>query len=446
MTATAPAGRAELEVWRTGFAADDVLLDDAARAYVLQDFSWYSPLLSAQLSDVTVDAIVFPRTLEQLEFAITTSVRLGRPITMRGAGTGNYGQSVPVQGGLLVDMRHYAGVAALSETSAIIRSGTRIAVAEDTIRAQGRELRLLPTSYKKSQTAGFVAGGAGGLGSITYGMLWDGNVLSADVLSVEARPRHVHVGPEDIDVLIHTYGTVAVMAEIELPVAAARDWFEIGAAFPDVERGAAFCWAFGRTTHIPKRLLSMECAPIPSFFPVRNLYRPGDSLGLLIVERGWEAEVAELVRAYGGTAFDWPRTPEISQFAFAHSPLWAKHADPSLSWIQLQWSTDEPEFFHQVATVKRQLGEDHLYLGFTFTRRGGKRLSVGSVGLLPRATSASIQKAMDVCRDAGVRVKNPHTYVLEDGGQVDNIAKIVAWKRRLDPANLLNPGKLRSIA
>jgi FAD/FMN-containing dehydrogenase len=446
MSASAAAGDLLLKLWRSEFAADDVLVDDAARAYVLQDFSWYSPLLSAQLSDVTVDAIVFPRTIEQLEFAISASVRLGRPITMRGAGTGNYGQSVPVHGGLLVDMRHYAGVVSVSDSSTVVRSGTRISVAEDVIRAEGRELRLMPTSYKKSQTAGFVAGGAGGLGSITYGMLWDGNVLSADVLSIEATPRRVHIGPEDIDVLIHTYGTVAVMADIELPVTPAHEWFELGAAFAEFEAAAAFCWAFGRMTHIRKRLLSMESAPIPSFFPVRSLYAPGDSLGLLIVERGHQAEVAELVRSYGGSAFDWPRTPEISQFAFAHSPLWAKHADPSLSWIQLQWSTDEPEFGRQVSAVKRRLGEDGIYLGFTFTRRGGKTLSVGSVGLLPRATSTSIQTAMDVCRSEGVHVKNPHTYVLEDGGQVDNIAKIVAWKRELDPGNLLNPGKLRSAA
>ena len=53
---------------------------------------------------------------------------------------------------------------------------------------------------------------------------------------------------------------------------------------------------------------------------------------------------------------------------------------------------------------------------------------------------------MDVCRAEGVYVKNPHTYILEDGGQVDNIAKIVAWKRELDPGNLLNPGKLRTAA
>jgi FAD/FMN-containing dehydrogenase len=36
--------------------------------------------------------------------------------------------------------------------------------------------------------------------------------------------------------------------------------------------------------------------------------------------------------------------------------------------------------------------------------------------------------------------------VLEDGGQVNNIDRIVEWKRRLDPWNLLNPGKLRSVA
>ncbi|HEV7665559.1 MAG TPA: FAD-binding oxidoreductase [Chloroflexota bacterium] len=434
------------QLWRTAFAAEDVLLDEAARAYVLQDFSWYSPLLSAQLQNVSVDVIVFPRSLDQLEFAISAAVRLGSPITLRGAGTGNYGQSVPVHGGILVDMRHYAGVTALSATTATVRAGTRIAVAEETIREQGRELHLMPTSYRKSQTAGFVAGGAGGLGSITYGMLWDRNVVSAEVLTIEATPRRIHIGPDDIDVLIHTYGTVAAMADIELPVAPARSWVELGVAFASFEHAAAFCWAFGRMTHIPKRLLSMESAPIPSFFPVRHLYAPGDSIALLVVEDGRQAEVQAIAEAHAGRVFAWPRTPEISQFAFAHSPLWAKHADPSLSWIQLQWSTDEQEFGRQVAAVKRRIGEKDIYLGFTFTRRGGTTLSVGSVGLLPRATAASIEAAMGVCRSEGVFVKNPHTYVLEDGGQVNNIDRIVAWKRRLDPHNLLNPGKLRSAA
>jgi hypothetical protein len=436
----------DADIWRREFAADEVLLGEQARTYVLQDFSWYSPLLSAQLSNVSVDAIVFPRTLGQLEFAISTSVRMGRPITMRGAGTGNYGQSVPIQGGLLVDMRNYTGVVSVSDASAVVRGGTRMAVAEDAIRAEHRELHLLPTSYKKSQTAGFVAGGAGGLGSITYGMLWDGNVLSADVLSIEDSPRRVHVTAEDIDVLIHTYGTVAVMTELELPVSPSHTWYELGAAFDDFDQATAFCWEFGRMTQFRKRLLSMEASPIPQFFPVKHLYQPGDSVALLIVEERQHLAVMSVIREFNGRPFAWPKTPEVSQFAFAHSPLWAKHTDPSLSWIQLQWSTDELEFNQQVKAVRSTLGEDQIHFGFTFTMRGGKQLGVGSVGLLPHATAESIQTAINACRAAGVYVKNPHTYVLEDGGQVNNIDRIVEWKRRLDPWNLLNPGKLRSVA
>jgi FAD/FMN-containing dehydrogenase len=435
----------DAQLWRREFAPDELLLGDEARAYVLQDFSWYSPLLSAQLSNVSVDAIVFPRTLEQLEFAISASVRMGRPITMRGAGTGNYGQSVPVQGGLLVDMRNYAGVVSVADSSALVRGGTRMAAAEEVIRAEHRELHLLPTSYKKSQTAGFVAGGAGGLGSITYGMLWDGNVFSADVLSIEDTPRRIHITSDDIDVLIHTYGTVAVITELELPVSPSHTWYELGAAFDDFEHATAFCWQFGRMTQFPKRLLSMESAPIPQFFPVKHLYQPGDSVALLIVEESQQTQAMSVVREFNGRPFAWPKTPEISQFAFAHSPLWAKHADPSLSWIQLQWSTDQQEFNRQVKDVRAGLGEDQIYFGFTFTRRGGTVLGVGSVGLLPHATAASIQTTIDACRAAGVYVKNPHTYVLEDGGQVNNIDRIVEWKRRLDPGNLLNPGKLRSV-
>lgn len=56
------------------------MLGEEARSYVLQDFSWYSPLLSARLSDVAVDVIVFPRAIEQLEFAIEASVRMNGPI------------------------------------------------------------------------------------------------------------------------------------------------------------------------------------------------------------------------------------------------------------------------------------------------------------------------------------------------------------------------------
>ncbi len=430
-------------LWQREFSSDDVLFGEEAKAYVVQDFSWYSPLLSAQLSEVQVDAIVFPRTIEQLEYAISQSVKLGRPITMRGAGTGNYGQSVPIQGGLLVDMRNFEGVRSITDSSISMKAGTRLGAAENVARKQGRELRLLPTMYRRSHVAGFIGGGAGGLGSITYGMLWDaGNVTSAEVLSVEEQPRRVAVGTEDVGVLIHTYGAVAVMTELTLPVEQAKQWHEMGAAFSDFEKASRFCWAIGRDRAIPKRLLSLDSASVAAYYrPIRHLFQEGEHLVSVIVDESVKEQAADMVRQYGGKYIAWPENPEISQFSFAHSVLWAKHEDPSVSWVQLQWSADEAEFEKQVATTNAHFG-DKLKLAYTFVNRGGTTLAPGSVGLIPRATAESIQDTMDSCRTLGIRVTNPHTYVVEEGGPIGDMAKNLAWKRKMDPHGLLNPGKL----
>jgi hypothetical protein len=71
---------ADPSFWRREFAPEDMLLGEQAQLCVLQDFSWYSPLLSAQLADVSVDAIVLLRAIEQLEFAIETPVSVNQAI------------------------------------------------------------------------------------------------------------------------------------------------------------------------------------------------------------------------------------------------------------------------------------------------------------------------------------------------------------------------------
>src|SRR5438105_8258996 len=85
--------------------APHVLVDPAAQQRFLKDFSWYSPVLADAFIDTRIDAVVQPATLEELEKVVATAVRLRVPMTVRGAGTGNYGQSVPLYGGIVVDMR-----------------------------------------------------------------------------------------------------------------------------------------------------------------------------------------------------------------------------------------------------------------------------------------------------------------------------------------------------
>ena len=76
-----------------------VLVDPAAQQRFLKDFSWYSPVLAEAFIDTRIDAVVQPATIEELEQVVATAVHLRVPIIVRGAGTGNYGQSVPLYGG-----------------------------------------------------------------------------------------------------------------------------------------------------------------------------------------------------------------------------------------------------------------------------------------------------------------------------------------------------------
>src|SRR5258708_23849926 len=93
-----------------GLAADlSRLLSDPARVFTApqildrlsHDFYWYSPVLRPQLASKVADIAVQPRDTQELIAVLQYAGRHEVPVTVRGAGTGNYGQCVPLEGGIL---------------------------------------------------------------------------------------------------------------------------------------------------------------------------------------------------------------------------------------------------------------------------------------------------------------------------------------------------------
>src|SRR5688572_18752711 len=80
----------------------DWVMEPARIARLSQDFSWFSPVLRRQLAGKVADAVVRPRALDEIRRLVSLCARLHIPITVRGAGTGNYGQAVPLQGGVVL--------------------------------------------------------------------------------------------------------------------------------------------------------------------------------------------------------------------------------------------------------------------------------------------------------------------------------------------------------
>jgi hypothetical protein len=69
-----------------------------------RDFFWYSPILNAKLSGKSADVLVQPRDEADVVRIAAACARYRVPLTPRGGGTGNYGQAMPLHGGVLLDM------------------------------------------------------------------------------------------------------------------------------------------------------------------------------------------------------------------------------------------------------------------------------------------------------------------------------------------------------
>ena len=68
------------------------------------DFYWYSPVLRPKLVSKVGDVVVQPVDADEVLAVLRYARRNGVAVTTRGAGTGNYGQCVPLEGGIVLDL------------------------------------------------------------------------------------------------------------------------------------------------------------------------------------------------------------------------------------------------------------------------------------------------------------------------------------------------------
>src|ERR1700679_3480690 len=87
-------------------AIDDVPVEDDPKIVhrKSRDFFWFSPVLKRQLQDKIADVVVVPRDEADVIRTAGLAARYRVPLTIRGGGTGNYGQCVPVEGGAVLDV------------------------------------------------------------------------------------------------------------------------------------------------------------------------------------------------------------------------------------------------------------------------------------------------------------------------------------------------------
>src|ERR1700716_3968743 len=81
-----------------------ILEDPGSLRMKSRDFFWFSPILKETLDDKRADIVVVPRDKADVMRLAAACAKNRMPLTVRGGGTGNYGQAVPLAGGVVLDM------------------------------------------------------------------------------------------------------------------------------------------------------------------------------------------------------------------------------------------------------------------------------------------------------------------------------------------------------
>ena len=170
-----------------------VILNPQVVEQLSRDFYWYSPVLRKQLDGKLGEAVVQPLSAGEIQKILRYCYANNIPVTARGAGTGNYGQAVPLEGGVVLDLSRMDRIEEIrTDGVAVCQPGVRLGDLENEARKVGWELRCYPSTIIKSSLGGFLGGGSGGIGTVAHGGLRDFQTVRAiEVVTMEPEPRVV---------------------------------------------------------------------------------------------------------------------------------------------------------------------------------------------------------------------------------------------------------------
>jgi len=413
-----------------------------------RDFYWYSPILKKQLRDVTADLVVMPADEAELIETLKACHARGVPVTPRGAGTGNYGQAMPLKGGVLLDLSLMNAIPRIEPGRVRAQAGAKLIEIDTRAQAETRqEQRMHPSTLRTATVGGFVAGGSGGVGSVTWGGLRDrGNVLGLRVLTMEARPRVLELRGDDVQKIVHAYGTTGIVTEVEMALAPAYDWIDVILGFADFGSAVRFSHMLTAQDALLKKLVTSIATPIPQLYfrQLKDIVPPDTHVVLAMI-----APLA--MEAFESLLESWPadmlhrsdrdgrrNLPPVYEFSWNHSTLLALKVDRAITYHQVLYPP--PGHLAKIAHLHATQGDDvmdHL----EFVRFDGQVAAFG-LPLIRFTDERRLLQIEGTFAAAGCPTFSPHACTLEEGGmkRVDPVQ--LAFKREADPQGLLNPGKM----
>jgi alkyldihydroxyacetonephosphate synthase len=416
--------------------------------------------------------IATPSSPQEVADVLATCNNAGVPVTAAGGRSGVCGASIPVFGGVVLDLCGLAGIVAVDDTSLLVdvRAGTFGDIFEDDLRA-GYRLTVghWPQSMALSTVGGWLACRGAGQYSTRYGKIED-IVIGLEVALADGRlirtegsgPR-VATGPDLTQLFVGSEGTLGVITEARLrahPV-------------PPAEHRAAFGFAsFADGLDACRRILRRGATPaVLRLYDQRESMRSFevDTNALLVLDEG-DAGLVDAVMAVVGQ--ECGATPGVTDLDVALVERWMGHRNdvsalPALVQlgivldtieISARWSALPAIYDAALAKLMAIDGmlaasahQSHAYtdgacLYFTWAARLAEGAPIGGAeaeSVYNRAwdvvTGVTLGHGGALSHHHGVGLNRSRFMVDALGPALDVLSSV---KTALDPRGILNPGKL----
>jgi len=413
------------------------------------------------------DAVVFPRSNDEVAAIVRACAEYSVPIVPFGAGTSVEGNFAAVHGGVSVDMSEMNQVLAVhqSDLDCTVQAGVRRNQLNEYLRDQGLFFPIDPGA--DATIGGMVSTRASGTNAVRYGTMRE-NVLALKVVTADGRAivtsqraRKSSAGYDLTRLFVGSEGTLGIVTEVTLrlngipeAIASAVCGFEtldgaieavvqtIQLGIPvarvelldDVQMRAANRWS---------KLNLPEVTTL--FFEFHGSER--------YVKEQAET-VADIAAEHGGGSFKWTTSSE------ERSALWkarhdALYAATGLRPGSIGWPTDVcvpisrlAECIHETkadlatthipAPILGHVGDGNFHVIFVVDPNKPEELA-DAMRLNDRLVERALAMGGTCTGEHGIGLGKIHALESELGDAVDLMRKI---KKALDPQNIMNPGKI----
>jgi FAD/FMN-containing dehydrogenase len=429
---------------------DGIRIHDDPKYVALKsrDYFWYSPILTEQLDGLTGDLVVVPETEDEVIRIAAACARHRVPLTVRGGGTGNYGQCVPMEGGVVLDITRLDRVIDIRPGAVSVQAGLRIQALDEAVAETGQMLNMWPSTRRLATIGGFISGGSGGIGSLRHGMLRDGgNVTRIRVVTLEETPRIIELHGPDIQKVHHAYGTNGIITELDLALSPLTEWIHSVALFDGYDVALRFAMHAQESGLDAFLLTPVERRFSPYYRRMAAFFPPDRDAVFAMVAAAETGRFADLVGKFRGTVSLSKTLHEIEaenlspayECGWNHTTLQALKQDKGWTYLQVAYPRPfDPDL------VLRQMDRygDEVLMHHEMARMDGT-VQIFALPLVRWTTRDRMYEIIAEMEADGCTIYDPHAVTIEDGGMKAIDTAQIDFKKQADPHGLMNPGKTR---